>query len=72
MRVYGCEKRRADTVMFVLVVRYVGACAVIAVFFGEAKVNNVDEVGGLVSAHDEVCRFDIAMDEPIRVNKLCA
>lgn len=72
MRVYGCEKRCADTVMFVLVIRYVGACAMIAVLFGEAKVNNIDEVGGLVSAHDEVCRFDIAMDEPICVNELSA
>lgn len=56
--------------MLVLVVWDMGACSVITVFFGEAEVNDIDEVGGLMGAHDEVCRLYVAMDEPIRVNKL--
>lgn len=70
MCVYGCEKRCADAVMLVLVVWDMGACSVITVFFGKAKVNDIDEMGGLMSAHDEICRLYVAMDEPIRVNKL--
>ena len=47
--------------MSVLLIRDVGAIA-IAKFLCEAKVDDVDEVQAMASAHNKVGGFDVAVD----------
>lgn len=56
----------------ILFVWYVVIRAVIAKFFGEAKVDYIDHVGGTACAHNEVCGLDIAVYERVRVDKFDA
>jgi len=39
-------------------------------FFSETKVDDVDKVGRLAGAHNEIGRLDVAMNERIRVDEL--
>lgn len=71
MRVDAREQRRADTVMGILFVRYVGGVQGIAPFLGQPKVDDVHQafVRGARGEH-EVRRFDISVDVSTRVQVL--
>ena len=58
--------------VLVLVVGYVSTGAVIAIFFSEAEVNDIHEVGSLVCAHHEVSWFDVAMNKAICMDEFDA
>ena len=45
-------------------------CAIQSVLFRQAKVNDKDSVAFLILSDEEVVRFDISMDETLRMNKL--
>lgn len=44
----------------------------VAEFFGEAEINDIDEMGGFTGAHDEICRLDVAVHKVFRVDELDA
>lgn len=52
----------------VLFVRNVGTVA-IAEFLCEAKVDDIDEVGTMAGAHDEVGGFYVTVDKIVRVDE---
>jgi len=62
------KERGTNAVMRVLFVGDVGAVT-IAEFFCEAKVDDIDQVGGLTGAHDKVGGLDVAVDEVVRMNE---
>jgi hypothetical protein len=47
----------------VLLERDMQACAWIAKFFGEPKIDDVDEMCSFTGAHDKIGRFEITVDE---------
>lgn len=51
--------------VFVLTVRNVNVVLRVAVLLGEPKIDDVNLVGALAQAHEEVVRFDVAMDETL-------
>lgn len=71
MCVYRGVARCARQIL-VLPVRDVLVCAGITVLFGQAKVNDVDQVSLLAQPHQEVVRLDISMDEILGVDVLDA
>ena len=42
----------------------------IAVLLGKSKVDDVDEVAFLTQSHEEIVRFDISVDEVLRMHVL--
>lgn len=40
----------------------------VAIFLRKTKIDHVDLITTLANAHEKVVRFDIAMDEVLRVN----
>jgi hypothetical protein len=55
----------------VLFVRNVGAVA-IAEFLCKAKVDDIDEVGAMAGAHNEVGGFYVTVDKVVRVDEFNA
>lgn len=45
----------------VLLVCNVVVCQAVAKFFGQAKVDDVNEVSSIVKTHYEICRLDVAV-----------
>jgi len=45
-------------------------CTVLNVFFGESKINNVDEVCAFAYTHQKIIRFYIAMEYVLLMQKL--
>jgi len=66
VRVDGGVARRARQVL-VLAVRYVLVRSGVAVFLGEAEVDDVDQVALLAEAHKEVVGLHVSVDEVLRV-----
>jgi hypothetical protein len=58
-------------VVGVLFIRDVGAVA-IAEFLCEAEIDNVDEVGALAGAHNEVGGFYVTVNKIVRVDEFNA
>ena len=64
MRVDAGEETGANAVLVVLLVRNVFARLWIAVLLRQTEVNNIKaRLGRLSGGHDEVGRFDVAVDE---------
>ena len=61
----GVARRAGEVLVFP--VRYVLVCARVAVLLGQAEVDDVDEVALLAEAHEEVVRFDVAVNEVLRM-----
>lgn len=55
--------------MFILLVRNVVARQAVAKLFGQAKVDDVNKVSGIVEAHHKICGFDVAVYIVARMNK---
>lgn len=58
--------------IMVLLIRDVIERLGVAKLFRKTKVDDVDHMSGLASAHYEISRFNIPMDEGMRVDKLNA
>lgn len=58
--------------VLVLAVRDVLVSAGVAVFFGQAKVDDVDQVALFAQPHQKVVRLHISVDEVLGVNVLYA
>lgn len=71
MCVNGCIAGSARQVL-ILTVRDVKMGLGVSVFFGEAEIDDIDLVATLANAHEEVVRFDIAMNERLGMNILDA
>ena len=54
--------------MVILLVGYMQTSSGIAELLREAEIDDVNKVRVLAYTHDEVCRFDVAMDEIARVD----
>lgn len=64
----GGEEAGAYAMMVILFVGYMQTSSGIAELLREAEIDDVDKVRVLAYTHDEVCRFDVAMDEIPRVD----
>ena len=56
----------------ILLVRYVHVRAHVAELLRQAEVDDIDEMGSMTSAHNEVRRLDVAVNEPTLVYELDA
>ena len=65
----GGKKGRADPVDVRSFVWYMIQGSRIAVFFGQAKVDDIDQVSSLANTHNKVRRFDIPMHKRMRMDE---
>ena len=54
--------------VFILAVRNVEMSFWVAVFFGESEIDYVDLISSFTDSHEEIVRFDVAMDEGFCMN----
>lgn len=55
--------------VFILLVRYMVARPAIAKFFGQAEVDDIHQVSGIVKTHHKISGLDVAVDIVAGMNK---
>ncbi len=68
MGVDRCKEGSANAVVSVLFVGDVRAI-VVTEFLCEAKIDDIDKVGAMAGAHDEVGGFYVAVDKVVRMDE---
>lgn len=61
MGVDGSKQACANAMYVVLLEGDVIGGTGVAEFFGEAKIDDIDEMGGFARAHYEICGLDVAV-----------
>ena len=67
----GVDRRKEGSANAVVSVLFEGDVSTIVVteFLCEAKIDDIDKVGAMAGAHDEVGRFYVVVDKVVRIDE---